>query len=60
MTEYIPKKYPVYTMDGKGNIREYWGVDAWCSMRKLDERRIWKKDLPKDFTVHEEWHDIDV
>ena len=60
MSEYIPKKYPVYTVDSQGRLYEYWGADAWQLLRTADERRIWKKDLPKNYVIYREWHDIDV
>lgn len=59
--EYVPKRWPAYTIDEEGHIREYWGVDAWRLLRNwLDERRIFKKDLPRDFVVYESWDDFDV
>ena len=60
MTEYIPKRFPVYTVDGQDRIREYHGVDAWLLLRKPDERRVFKKDLPKGYEVYEELTDYDV
>lgn len=60
--EYVPKRWPAYTIDDEGHIREYWGVDAWCLLRgrHANERRIFKKDLPRDFVVYESWDDFDV
>ncbi|MBQ1449888.1 MAG: hypothetical protein IIZ12_03010 [Eggerthellaceae bacterium] len=60
MTDYIPKRYPAYTIDDEGHIREYQGIDAWVFFKKPNERRIFKKDLPKDFTAYERFADIDV
>lgn len=60
MTDYIPKRYPVYTIDEEGRIREYQGIDAWVFFKKQSERRIFNKDLPRGFAVHERFADIDV
>jgi hypothetical protein len=60
MSEYVPKRYPVYTIDDKGRIREYTGIDAYLLLRNGDERRVFKKDLPKGFNVYESFCDYDV
>ena len=60
MSEYTPKRFPVYTVDGQGRIREYQGIDAWNILRGPDERRIFKKDMPKDCVIHESFCDYDV
>lgn len=60
MSDHIPKRYPVYTVDDDGRIREYQGIDAWEFFQKPNERRIFKKDLPKNFVVHESFCDYDV
>ena len=61
MTDYIPKRFPAYTIDDEGRIREYQGVDAWEILRsRTKERRIFKKDLPKGFEVYERFCDYDV
>lgn len=61
MSDCIPKRYPVYTVDDQDRIREYWDVDAWEVLRdRSKERRIFKKDLPKNFKVFESFRDYDV
>lgn len=56
-----PKRYPVYTVDDGGNIREYCGPDAWnCLRNRSRERRVFKKDLPKGFKVSRSYTDFDV
>lgn len=61
MSDCIPRRYPVYTVDDQDRIREYWGVDAWEVLRdRSRERRIFKKDLPKGFEVFESFCDYDV
>lgn len=57
---YIPKRFPAYTIDEQGRIREYWGADAWSILRDPGEQRIFKKDLPKNFEVFKELDDYDV
>jgi len=58
--EYIPARFPVYTVDPQGRIREYTGVDAWLFFKQPDEQRLFKKDLPKGCEIYEQHNDIDV
>lgn len=62
MSDYVPKRWPAYTIDGEGRIREYWGEDAWLILRGRhgDERRVFKKDLPKGFVPYESLGDFDA
>ena len=60
MSDYIPRRYPVYTVDNEGRIREYTGPEAYDLLRNRNERRVFKKDLPKGFEVHESFCDYDV
>lgn len=47
--KYEPMRFPAYTIDDHGVIREYLDADSWVICRGLHETAISKKNLPKDF-----------
>ncbi len=62
MSDYIPKRWPVYTIDPEGRIREYHDVDAWLIMKRPEEQRTFIKDLPKNYEdlIYESWGYLDT
>ena len=50
----------VYSIDSKGRIRRYQNKVTFEFFRGLDERRIYKKDLPKDYEVYREYVEYDI
>ena len=50
----------VYSIDSKGRIRRYQNKVTFEFFKGLDERRIYKKDLPKDYEVYREYVEYDI
>lgn len=50
----------VYGIDSKGRIYRYQNKVTFEFFKRLDERRIFKKDLPKGFKVYREYVEYDI
>ena len=50
----------VYGIDSKGRIRRYQNKVTFEFFKKINERRIWKKDLPKDYEIYQEYDEYDI
>ena len=50
----------VYGIDSKGRIRRYQNRVTFDFFKRKDERRIFKKDLPKDYEVYRDYSEYDI
>lgn len=50
----------VYSVDNKGRIRRYQNKATFEFFKGLSERRIWKKDLPKNCKIYREYVEYDI
>lgn len=53
-------EHEVYSVDNKGRIRRYQNKVTFEFFKSPDERRIWKKDLPKDHEIYREYNEYDI
>jgi len=50
----------VYSIDSKGRIRRYQNKITFEFLKRMDERRIFKKNLPKGFEIYREYVEYDI
>ena len=50
----------VYGIDSDGRIRRYQNKVTFEFFKRIDEHRIFKKDLPKGYEIYREYSEYDI
>lgn len=58
--EAVSSEREVYSIDSKGRIRRYQNKVTFEFFKRIGERRIFKKDLPKDYEIYRDYSEYDI